>query len=195
MISFSGVGLAFDKTEVFMNLTFRFDRGGIYVLRGGSGQGKTSLLNMAAGYTRPDAGIVESEGTVEYLMQEELLFSKLTAVENLSIRHPHRSEHDILAAISSVGLAGRGHQAVTSLSGGERRRVELAGSLLADPGNLLLDEPVANLDAQTALDIYGIVANSPEDRTTIIVTHEKDTSHIPGPVVGLRLDRGVITHE
>lgn len=188
MITLEHVSQAFGRRVVLRDVTFQFLPKTTYVLKGPSGSGKSTLLNLIAGYIAADEGRVAVGGLVEYLMQDELLFSDLTVLENLQIRarcqtqHPDEIEGAILRALARMGLEGRELERVATLSGGERRRVELAGTLLCDPTVLLLDEPTANLDAGSAREVYAAIAEVARDLTVVVVTHEQSPAVAPGVV-------------
>lgn len=123
---------------------------------GPSGCGKTTLLSTIAGVVTPDAGEVvlngldltgrppEKRGTV-LVFQDGALFPHMTARENVA--YAARSEDRVTELADTLEIAGILDQRADTLSGGERQRVALARSLAADPDALLLDEPLANLDA------------------------------------------------
>jgi molybdate/tungstate transport system ATP-binding protein len=123
---------------------------------GPSGCGKTTLLSTVAGLIDPDAGTVsldgldltgrppEKRGTV-LVFQDGALFPHMTARENVA--YAARSEDRVTELADALEIGGVIDQKADTLSGGERQRVALARSLAADPDALLLDEPLANLDA------------------------------------------------
>jgi ABC-type multidrug transport system ATPase subunit len=195
MIDVRGVSFARGSRTILSDVTYSFERARVYVVRGPSGTGKSTLLNLLAGYLTPDAGTVTRHGDAEYLMQEELLFSALSAHENLRIRalgsRPDLDETRVDAEIDrtllALGLRGRTDDPVSSLSGGERRRVELAGMTLANPDILLLDEPAANLDAANARRMYTAIWETCNERTVVLVTHETEADRFPGGAVHLDL--------
>ncbi|RXR25387.1 ABC transporter ATP-binding protein [Oerskovia turbata] len=189
MIALEHVGMAFGGRRVLDDVCFTFEPGEPYVLQAPSGAGKSTVLNIAAGYVTPTSGRVLAGGPVEYLMQDELLFSELTVGQNLRARslglRPGRagardSQVSVHDALARLGLAGREDDRVSFMSGGERRRVELAGTLLSDPRVLLLDEPVAHLDPDSARDVYDALWSLRAGRTIVVVTHERDLSTIRG---------------
>lgn len=140
----------------------------VTALFGASGSGKTSLLEVIAGLRRPQAGRVEIGGEVVtdvaqrifvrperrgvgYVPQEGALFPHLSVRHNLLYGHDARKSVPAGLTVEHVTevleIAGLGGRRVQTLSGGEQRRVALARALLAGPRLLLLDEPLAGLDA------------------------------------------------
>lgn len=136
--------------------------GGVTILFGPSGAGKTSVLNMVAGLLRPDSGTIRVGGetvfdagggidvAVErrragYVFQEARLFPHLKVRANLSYGAKGAVPED--QAIAFLGIAQLLDRWPLSLSGGEARRVAIGRALLSDPAFLLLDEPLSSLDA------------------------------------------------
>jgi molybdate transport system ATP-binding protein len=141
---------------------------GVVALFGRSGSGKTSLVNLIAGLTRPDEGRIELDGSVlsdsaagiwvrpeergvGYVFQDSRLFPHLTVKSNLLYglqRARNRpAVADLAAVVTLLGLERLLKQRPHHLSGGERQRVALGRALLSQPRLLLLDEPLASLDA------------------------------------------------
>lgn len=137
--------------------------GDLVTLTGRSGCGKTSLLNVAAGFIRPFDGTVAIDGrSVEapgpdraVVLQNDALFPWLSARDNVSfalrMRGVAASERDARAdaLLASVKLEGIGPKPIWELSGGMRQRVGLARALASEPDFLLMDEPLGALDALT----------------------------------------------
>ncbi len=137
--------------------------GDFVVLTGRSGCGKTSLLNVAAGFLKPESGRATIDGTDisapgadrAVVFQNDALFPWLTARDNVSfalrMRGVARNERDGRAdeLLAQVGLSNAGGKQIWELSGGMRQRVGLARALAADPDFLLMDEPLGALDALT----------------------------------------------
>ncbi|MBB3593436.1 taurine transport system ATP-binding protein [Rhizobium sp. BK529] len=133
------------------------------IVIGRSGSGKTSLLNLAAGFTEPSEGRVSVDGKEidgpgadrAVVFQDDALYPWLSAVGNVAfplklqgIARAERQSHaeELLA---KVGLEGAGHKNIWELSGGMRQRVGIARALASGPRFLLLDEPLGALDALT----------------------------------------------
>ena len=133
---------------------------GVTAVFGRSGSGKTSLINVIAGLLRPDAGQVIVDGTdlsvlpverrrIGYVFQDARLFPHLSVRQNLRFG----GTHDEANLIDLLGLAPLLERRPATLSGGEKQRVALGRALMSDPRLLLMDEPLAALDAPRKAEI------------------------------------------
>jgi ABC-type Fe3+/spermidine/putrescine transport system ATPase subunit len=167
--------------------------GELVALLGPSGCGKTTVVQAVAGHVRPTAGTVRLRGTdvttappetrqVGVVFQRSTLFPHMTVGENvaygLEARGVGRDERDELVAeyLELVALAGRRDAAPGELSGGERRRVELARALAPEPDVLLLDEPLSALDRGLRRQLRDEIARIQRETavTTLFVTHDQE---------------------
>lgn len=156
--------------------------GGVTILFGPSGAGKTSVLNMVAGLLRPDSGTIRVGGetvfdagggidvAVErrragYVFQEARLFPHLKVRANLS--YGAKGAVPEGQAIAFLGIAQLLDRWPLSLSGGEARRVAIGRALLSDPAFLLLDEPLSSLDAAR------------RDEIMVAIEHIRDVVGLP----------------
>jgi molybdate transport system ATP-binding protein len=186
---------------------------------GPNGAGKSTLLSTIAGLVRPDTGHAELDGRTLFqvgpgshhwtpphrrgtalLAQEPLLFPHLTAAENVAFgprsagvprRQAREQALQWLADVEAEALAGR---RPAGLSGGQAQRVAVARALAADPGLLLLDEPMAALDIHSAPLLRRLLKRVLKGRQTIIVTHDVLDALMLADRVAI-LENGRITEE
>jgi len=164
LLSFDDVSLYYStQGAVLSGIGLSFGRGEFLTVIGRSGSGKTSLLNLAAGFLAPSRGRITLDGTPvigpgrerAVVFQDDALFPWLTVRENVAfaLRLSGRPRAERLeraeALLAGVGLAGQGGKRIWQLSGGQRQRVGIARALAADPAFLLMDEPLGALDAMT----------------------------------------------
>lgn len=156
-ITLENLCLNYGEVTIFKNLNYRFEQG-IYLIRGKSGVGKTTLLNIIMGYIQPNTGEVVKEGIrLSYMMQETMLFHNLTVRENFWMKYRLNPQMDenvfyemIVDSMKEIGLTSELlDKKVSYLSGGQKRKVELLLLSLNESNVFLLDEPVANLDADS----------------------------------------------
>ena len=188
----SGIWKSFRKGGesrlVLPGVSVAIPRGGVLALIGASGCGKTTLLNILAGFDAPDAGTVTLEGRPcggpgpdrAVVFQEPALFPWLTALENvmfgpLRVRGANKEEAEKLARelLAKVGLAERAHHYPSELSGGQQQRVAIARALAVKPKMMLFDEPTSALDPELRHEVLKVMQDLAEEgMTMVIVTHE-----------------------
>ncbi|MET7712349.1 ABC transporter ATP-binding protein [Streptomyces sp. NPDC005407] len=169
--------------EAVTGISFSVARGEIFALLGTNGAGKTSTVELLEGLAAPDGGTVRVLGHDPYreraavrprtgvMLQEGGFPSDLTAAETARMWAGCTSgARPIGEALELVGLERRADVRVKQLSGGERRRLDLALALLGRPEVLFLDEPTAGLDAEGRLDTWELVRTLREGGTTVLLT-------------------------
>lgn len=173
---------------VLEDISLALSAGEFVVLLGPSGCGKSTILNLVAGFTKPDSGQVLAAGkTVQQpgpsrgmIFQQPNLFPWLSVLDNVTFGPrlgKYRKDEvnaQALDWLARVGLKGFEHHAPWQLSGGMKQRVALARAWLPGPDVLLLDEPFGALDAQTRLMMQELLREAwLETRTTLLfVTHD-----------------------
>lgn len=185
-----GLWKSYGKRPVLRQVTVEVKSGEIVGLLGPNGAGKTTTFSILVGIIRPDKGTVRYDNIdlthmpmyqrarkgVTYLPQEPSVFRKLTVAENilavletlpLSTAERHDRLAQLLAELRISHLAG---QRADSLSGGERRRLEITRALVMSPAFMLLDEPFAGIDPLSVIDIQDIMLHLRERGIGILVT-------------------------
>ena len=186
-----GLEKIYGKRLVVKGVDFSVDRGEIVGLLGPNGAGKTTSFYMITGMINPNKGHVfldnlditsdpmykRARKGIGYLAQEPSIFGKLTVAENLklvlqmrndlSVKDQKKKAKDLLEDFSVFHLSNSKGNA---LSGGERRRVEMARSLCMDPDFILLDEPFAGVDPIAVEEIQEIVHNLKEKDIGVLIT-------------------------
>ena len=168
------LSVCYGRQKVLSQLTLRVARGEIVAIVGRSGTGKTTFLRATAGLEPSCGGALTLRGGVAMLFQEPVLQPWLTVRENIEL--PGRLGNYSVDAdqfLGEVGLAGYGDARVHQLSGGMKRRVELARALAQHASLVLLDEPYASLDELTAEEMYQQLLATRDQRNVaiIVVTH------------------------
>ena len=180
----------YGQRKVVDDVSLLVEQGTIVGLLGPNGAGKTTTFYMVVGIAKPDAGSVLLDGKdigqmpmyqrarlgIGYLPQEASVFRKLTVEENLmSILESTTLSHDeqvqkMNELIDEFGIGHIRGSLGMALSGGERRRVEIARSLATDPAFILLDEPFAGIDPIAVADIQGMIAHLAKRGIGILIT-------------------------
>ncbi len=179
-LEFRDVSLSFDDKPALTNISFRLERGEMIFLTGASASGKSVLLHLAMGLLRPDEGQIfvegreienldESEllavrgGSMGIVFQEESLFSGMSVYDNAAYRlEEHGWEEDriykvVCEVLRFVGLEGEDEKLPEELSGGMKRRVEIARAMIGWPSIMLFDEPTLSLDPIVAVQILDLI--------------------------------------
>ena len=164
---------SFGNLEVLSGVSFEVKRGESVTVFGPSGCGKTTLLRIIAGLEKDFLGVVERGfERLGFVFQEDRLIPWLTVSDNL--KFVAEKEDKIKNVLKMVGLEGFEKSLPSQLSGGMRRRVNLARALIVNPELLLLDEPFSSLDFHIKLKLMEDIARI-KDRfnvTMIMVTHD-----------------------
>lgn len=195
-IEFRDVHLAFDDLVVLDGVSFTVRRGETKIVLGGSGSGKSTIINLILGLLKPDSGQIFIDGEeitahtevemmsvrkkIGMVFQEGALFDSLSVYENVAYRlHEERVDEDeveqeVTRMLRFVDLEDAIDKMPIELSGGMRRRVGIARALVGNPSIVLFDEPTAGLDPPTARTIceLAIKLRDLEDVSSIFVTHE-----------------------
>jgi ABC-2 type transport system ATP-binding protein len=146
-----GISKRFGDRQALRGVSLSAAQGEIVAVIGPNGAGKTTLLSIIAGIQKPDEGeLATASGEVGWVPQQAAVYGKLTVAENLRLfarlERCTEVEEVVERMLHQTGLEERAGDQVSTLSGGNRQRVNIAIGLLARPDVLLLDEPSASLD-------------------------------------------------
>jgi ABC-2 type transport system ATP-binding protein len=166
----------FGDREALRRVSFDVHPGEVVAVIGPNGAGKTTLLSIMAGIQQPTSGLVHrpAGGPLEvgWVPQHPAIYSKLSVAENLRLFARLERVEDPDAAVDRMlgqtGLHDRAADEVSTLSGGNRQRVNIAVGLLADPEVLLLDEPSSSLDPRQRERLWEFIGGL-TDRGTAVV--------------------------
>ena len=163
------------------NIQLQFKRGTFNAILGPNGAGKSTTISMVIGLKQPTQGeIIYEPGTkIGVVFQTSVLDEMLTVRENLAIRARQYKElkpNRVSDLIGRLGLSAFQTQRYWTLSGGQKRRVDIASALLSQPDILFLDEPTTGLDIQTRKSIWDLLyqLQREEGMTVVLTTHYLD---------------------
>ena len=192
-VSLQNVHKTYDKVPVVNDLSFTIESGEMFGLLGPNGAGKSTTIRMLTTLTRPSSGQIEVAGydvvrhrqqvkqNIGVVLQQISVDADLTVWENMELhgRLHHipnpRRQRLINQWLEYVELADRRDSLVKTLSGGMKRRLQIARALLHEPKILFLDEPTVGLDPQTRRRLWEIIRNlNKQGMTMLLTTHYMD---------------------
>ena len=185
-----GLRKSYRARPVIRDVDLDLAQGEVVALLGPNGSGKTTCFYCIAGLVAPDAGRVAIDGAdvtrlpmyrrarlgVGYLPQEMSIFRGLSVEENIlavleiALPDPHARRERLEELLGDFSIGHLRRAPALALSGGERRRVEIARCLASDPRYLLLDEPFAGVDPIAVADIRGLVAALKDRGIGVLIT-------------------------
>ncbi len=205
----NAVGKTYKKRPVVRNVSVNVRRGEAVGLLGPNGAGKTTTFYMIVGLVRPDTGSISLDGHditglpmyrrarlgIGYLPQEASVFRGLTVEGNISaaleVVEPDRDKRETMLdeLLAEFGITHLRRTPALALSGGERRRVEIARALATHPGYILLDEPLAGIDPIAVGEIRDLVGHLKDRGIGVLITDHnvRETLEI--------IDRAYIMHD
>lgn len=181
LLEAKGISQKYGDKVAVNQLSLSVQKGSLTALLGPNGAGKSTTMKMLIGLTKPTSGTVQYEqGTkIGVVFQNSVLDNELTVRENLESRanlYKGVNKARIAILITNLGLSGFANQRYGTLSGGQKRRVDIARALLNQPDILFLDEPTTALDIQSRMAIWHLLHQLQEQEglTIVLTTHYLD---------------------
>jgi len=214
VIKIRGLEKSFEDYAVLRGIDLDLYQGENLVVLGRSGSGKSVLIKLISGLLKPDKGIIEVLGydvskitdqqlqelriRIGFSFQNSALYDSMTVRKNLEFRlvrnrkNITRKEIDlaVVTVLEAVGLLHTINQMPAELSGGQRKRVGIARTLILNPEVMLYDEPTAGLDPITCIEINDLI-NEVQQRfntSSIIITHDLTCAKATGDRISMLLD-------
>ena len=199
MISIRNLRKSYGSDEVLHGIDLDIERGEIFALLGPNGAGKTTTVEILEGYRKRDGGEVSVLGidpekatmqwrdSIGIVLQDSADFPDLTVRETIShFRHYYSRARDVAHLIESVGLGEKSDQKIRTLSGGQRRRLDVALGIIGSPELLFLDEPTTGFDPKARRSFWDLIKNLRDEGTTILLTtHYLDEAEALADRVGV----------
>ena len=183
MLEVKNLTKKFDDRLVLNDFSYSFDTAGIYLLRGKSGVGKTTLLRILSGLDKEYEGEITPINSVSFSFQEHRLFPWLSALKNVEVSlldtAPPDRMQEAVGMLTSLGFTAEDmHLRPSELSGGMQSRVSLARAFIKKTDLLLLDEPTKELDTALVQKVCDLINSLSQDRLIIISTHDDLENHL-----------------
>jgi ABC-2 type transport system ATP-binding protein len=186
IIQIKGVKKAYKNVEVLKGVDFEVEQGGIFALLGSNGAGKTTMIRIMATLLKADAGSVVINGfdieknpggiraSISLTGQFAAIDEILTGRENLQmiakLRHLKNPDQVADELINRFGMSEAADRRVGTYSGGMKRRIDIAMSLVGNPKIIFLDEPTTGLDPEARLEVWKLVKELQNAGTTVFLT-------------------------
>ncbi|MFD1935454.1 ABC transporter ATP-binding protein [Nonomuraea mangrovi] len=182
-IQVNHLGKSYGRFQAVNDISFEVEAGTVFALLGRNGAGKTTTIELLTGFQKPDTGTVrvlrldpirdraQVRGNVGIMLQEAGFFPELTAGHTVEIwRDFTPAARPASEALELAGLTAKEKTKVRQLSGGEKRRLDLALALLGRPDGLFLDEPTTGMDPEARRNIWQVVRDLAARGTTVLLT-------------------------
>jgi ABC-2 type transport system ATP-binding protein len=185
-IQVHGLQKSFGKLQVLQGVDFDVARGSIFALLGSNGAGKTTIVRILSTLLKPDGGTSLVDGfdvlsqparvreslslTGQFAAVDEILTGRENLIMIAQLRHVKRAGNVADGLLERFGLADAAGRRVSTYSGGMRRRLDIAMSLIGNPRVIFLDEPTNGLDPEGRIEVWQVIQNLADSGTTVFLT-------------------------
>jgi ABC-2 type transport system ATP-binding protein len=181
-----GLRKSYDKLHVLQGVDFDVARGSIFALLGSNGAGKTTIVRILTTLLKPDSGTASVDGfdvvsqpervresvslTGQFAAVDEILTGRENLILIAKLRHVKNAGTVADDLLGRFGLADAAERRVSTYSGGMRRRLDIAMSLIGNPRIIFLDEPTTGLDPEGRIEVWKVIQNLADSGTTVLLT-------------------------
>ncbi len=181
-----GLRKSYDQLRVLKGVDFDVARGSIFALLGSNGAGKTTIVRILTTLLKPDSGTASVDGfdvvsqparvresvslTGQFAAVDEILTGRENLILIAKLRHVKSAGTVADDLLGRFGLADAAERRVSTYSGGMRRRLDIAMSLIGDPRIIFLDEPTTGLDPEGRIEVWQVIQNLADSGTTVLLT-------------------------
>ena len=185
-IQVHGLQKSYKKLQVLKGVDFEVARGSIFALLGSNGAGKTTIVRILTTLLKPDVGTTRVNGfdilsqpaqvresislTGQFAAVDEILTGRENLIMIAELRHVKSATKVADDLLERFGLADAAARRVSTYSGGMRRRLDIAMSLIGSPRIIFLDEPTAGLDPEGRIEVWRVIQNLADSGTTVFLT-------------------------
>ena len=180
MLTFRNVSFSYKRNRpVLVNFSIEFKNGRTLLL-GPNGSGKSTIFALASGILKLKSGEIQTDQVVGLLPQAVPIFPNLTVSEQvayvawLARKSMKQAEFDSTKSLEAVHLLDKAKEKPKDLSGGQLRRLGIAGLLNSEAEVMLLDEPTAGLDIAQSASLFKVLKSLPKEKTIVVCTHQLD---------------------
>jgi ABC-2 type transport system ATP-binding protein len=181
-----GLRKSYDQLHVLTGVDFDVARGSIFALLGSNGAGKTTIVRILTTLLKPDSGTASVDGfdvvsqparvresvslTGQFTAVDEILTGRENLILIAKLRHVKSAGTVADDLLGRFGLADAAERRVSTYSGGMRRRLDIAMSLIGNPPIIFLDEPTTGLDPEGRIEVWKVIQNLADSGTTVLLT-------------------------
>ena len=181
-----GLRKSYDKLHVLKGVDFDVARGSIFALLGSNGAGKTTIVRILTTLLKPDSGMASVNGfdvmsqptrvresislTGQFAAVDEILTGRENLILIAKLRHVKSADTVADDLLRRFGLADAAGRRVSTYSGGMRRRLDIAMSLIGNPPIIFLDEPTTGLDPEGRIEVWKVIQGLADSGTTVLLT-------------------------